>query len=620
MCGITGKIYSDRSRNIDANELKQAADIIYHRGPDDEGYYINKNVGLGFRRLSIIDLSNGHQPLSNENDSIWIVFNGEIYNYQELRESLIGKGHRFKTMTDTETLVHLYEEYGTGCLKFLRGMFAFAIWDNNKQELFCARDRSGIKPFYYYADDEKFIFGSEIKSITSSPGIDTTLSNDALNSFFAFGYITSDLSIYSNIKKLQPAHYLLLSLKDKPVIEIRKYWEINFEPDHSKTEEHWVEQIEETLSEAVKLHMLADVPVGAFLSGGIDSSAVVAMMAKNITAPIHTFSIGFQEEKFCELKYAREVAKKYGCIHHEQIVEPESISLLPKLIGAFDEPFADSSAIPTYYVSKFAREHLKVVLSGDGGDEFFAGYNIYTYLKKIYKTSSSFPSFNKLLWGNINKLIPGNFPGKGLTHMLSQNREHLGAHLCIWPIDKRKKLMGRSSTFKHSNTPELFKQGLLDKGKGNDFISNLQYLDIQTYMTDDVLTKVDRASKLNSLEVRVPLLDHKFIELSFKIPSNLKLKGSEQKYILRRSMKIHLPDSILNRPKVGFSIPLSLWFKEELKEYIHDTLLSDNSLSSNHLDKKYVKDLLNNNKNGMCDNSARIWTLLCFEEWLKQNR
>ena len=620
MCGITGKIYFDRSRNIDAHELKKATDVIYHRGPDDEGFYINNNVGLGFRRLSIIDLSHGHQPLANENDSVWIVFNGEIYNYLELREHLIKKGHVFKTKSDTETIVHLYEEYGTECVNYLRGMFGFAIWDNNKQELFCARDRSGIKPFYYYADDEKFIFGSEIKSITRSGDIDKTLSNEALNSFFAFGYITSNLSIYSKIKKLQPAHYLLLSFKDKPTIEIKKYWEISFEPDFSKTEDQWMEEIEECLSDAVQSHMISDVPIGAFLSGGIDSSAVVAMMAKNSSSPIHTFSIGFQEEKFSELKYAREIAEKYGCVHHEQIVEPESIILLPKLIGAFDEPFADSSAIPTYYVCKFAREHLKVVLSGDGGDEFFAGYNIYTYLKKIYKTSSSFPSFNKFFWGNINKLIPENFAGKGTTHMLSQNREHLGAHLSIWSTDKRKKLIGGGDTFKYSNEPELFKQGLLDKGNGNDFISNLQYLDIQTYMTDDVLTKVDRASMMNSLEVRVPLLDHKFMELSFKIPSKLKLNGNEQKYILRKSLTKYLPDSILNRPKAGFSIPLSGWFQEELKEYIDDILLSDNSLSANHLNKRYVKDLLNDNKKGMRDNSARIWTLLCFEEWLKQNR
>lgn len=620
MCGITGKINFDTFKDIDARELKQMTDVIYHRGPDDEGFYINKNVGLGFRRLSIIDLSTGHQPLANEDDSVWIIFNGEIYNYLELQEDLIKKGHVFRTKSDTETIVHLYEQYGVDCVKYLRGMFGFSIWDNNKKQLFCARDRFGIKPFYYYTDNEKFVFGSEIKAILKSKDIDKTLSYDALNSFFAYGYITSDLAIYNKIKKLQPAHYLLLSFKEKVTIEIKRYWEIHFEPDESRSEKQWAEEVEACLSETVKLHMISDVPLGAFLSGGIDSSSVVAMMAKNSDKPIKTFSIGFKQEKYNELKYARQIAEKYGCEHHEQIVEPESIGLLPKLVSAYDEPFADSSAIPTYYVSKFAREHVTVALSGDGGDELFAGYDIYSFLQKIYKYNSSSPSLNKLVWGNINKLIPQKISGKGLTYFLSLNRDYLGAHLCIWPKEERKKLILNGNTFKYKNAPELFKEQVLKNGNSNDFISNLQYLDMQTYMVDDILTKVDRASMMNSLEVRVPLLDHKFAELTFKIPSGLKLKGKEQKYIFKQSMKKFLPDTILNRPKIGFGVPLSVWFKEGLKDYVNDTLLLGDPLLSNYLDRNYVKKMVENNKDGMRNFNSRIWYLLCFEEWLKQNQ
>ncbi len=498
-------------------------------------------------------------------------------------------------------------------------MFAFSIWDNNKKQLFCARDRFGIKPFYYYSDDEKFVFGSEIKAVTAANNIDKTLSYDAINSFFAYGYITSNHSIYDKIKKLQPSHYLLLSFEGKPTIEIKKYWEIKFKPDHSKTEKQWASEIESSLSEAVKLHMVADVPLGAFLSGGIDSSSVVSMMARNSDIPVKTFTIGFKEEKYSELKLARAVAQKYGCEHHEQIVEPESISLLPKLVRAYDEPFADSSAIPTYYVSKFAREYVKVVLSGDGGDELFAGYDIYTYLKNIYHCSSDSPGFNRFFWGNINKLIPQKFPGKGFTRLLSQNRKHIGAHLSIWPKEERRKLILASHSMDFNNKPESFKEGILNCGNGNDFISNLQNLDLQTYLADDILTKVDRASKLSSLEVRVPLLDHKLAELSFQIPSNLKLNGNKQKYILKEAMN-HLPDAILNGPKKGFSLPLSMWFQNDLKEYLHDTLLTGNPMLEDYLDKNYVKSMIRDSTSGMRDFTSRLWSLLCFEEWLKQNR
>jgi len=621
MCGITGKIYLAKERNINPGELKNMTDIICHRGPDDEGFFINKNIGLGFRRLSIIDLDTGHQPLSNASGSKWIVFNGEIYNFLELRQHLIQKGYSFKTKTDTEVILKLYEEYDTRCLEYLRGMFAFAIWDNDQKQLFCARDRFGIKPFYYYYDNEKFVFGSEIKAILKSENIDKTLSNDALDSYFTFGYITSDLSIYKEIKKLQPSHYLILSFKDKVKLEIKRYWEIIFEPDYSKTENQWKEEIKSAFSESVKLHMISDVPLGAFLSGGIDSSSVVAMMTKNSNQPIKTFSIGFKEQKYNELQYAREIAIKYGCDHHEQIVEPESMSLLPKLVSAYDEPFADSSAIPTYYVSKLARNHVTVALSGDGGDELFAGYDLYKSLKSIYSSplNFKFPGLNKFIWGNIHKIIPYNVRGKSATYFLSKNRNLVSAYSNVWPKEERKKLLLNHGTMSTLNASESYKEQILKKGINDGFVTNMQNLDLQTYMVDSILTKVDRASMMNSLEVRVPLLDHIFAELTFKIPWQLKLKKNEQKYILKQAMASYLPKSILNHPKQGFGVPLEFWFKDDLKQYVNDSLLSANSHLSSFLDKKYIKNIIFKNQNGRKDFSPKIWPLLFFEEWLKQN-
>ncbi|MGN6533351.1 MAG: asparagine synthase (glutamine-hydrolyzing) [Ginsengibacter sp.] len=621
MCGITGLLHFNRDRTISPAVLKNMSDSIHHRGPDDEGHFINQNVGLGFRRLSIIDLSTGHQPLANENSTIHIVFNGEIYNYQEQRSILKQKGYSFKTTTDTEVILHLYEEYGVHCLQYLRGMFAFAIWDANKQQLFCVRDRFGIKPFYYYSDNEKFVFGSEIKAILKSNNIDTTISIEALDSYFAFGYITSDLSIYKKIKKLQPAHYLILSLKDKPTIEIKKYWEIDFEPDYSKCENRWKEEIEECFSETIKLHMISDVPLGAFLSGGIDSSSVVSMMARNSNHPVKTFSIGFNEQKFNELKYARQVASKYGCEHHEQIVEPESIGLLPKLVNAYDEPFADPSAIPTYYVSRLAREFVTVALSGDGGDELFAGYNSYSRFNRLYTRMYNFksPSLNKLIWGNIHKVIPRKVRGKGLSHILSQDKKHQFAFIS-WQKEERQKLMlPQLSAIDYSSASEIYKINILKGSNINDHITSMQYLDLQTYMVDDILTKVDRASMMNSLEVRVPLLDHKLAELTFKIPSNLKLKGSEKKYILKKTMEPFLPPSILNHPKQGFTVPISVWFKDDLRTYIKDTFNSSDCLMYNYLNKKYIQEEILNNQIAHIDFSERIWSLLFFNEWLKQN-
>lgn len=618
MCGICGKVYFDRDFSIQMDELEAMTDVIKHRGPDDKGFHLDGNVGLGFRRLSIIDLHSGHQPLSNEDATVWIVFNGEIYNYRQLRRDLIDRGHQFKTESDTEVIVHLYEEYGKDCVKLLRGMFAFAIWDHRKRTLFCARDRFGIKPFFYYFDNKRFVFGSEIKSLLTDASVDRTISSQALDHYLTFGYSPPDATIYEQIKKLKPAHTLELRSGAAPIFT--NYWEIKYQPDYTKSEEEWCQLIEHELSESVKMRLVSDVPLGAFLSGGIDSSSVVALMAQNSDLPVKTFSIGFKEEEFNELQYAREVAVAYGTEHHEQIVEPESVNLLSKLVDAYDEPFADTSAIPTYYVSKFAREYVTVALSGDGGDELFAGYDKYTRFKNIHDFNITPDGFNRHFWGAIHDAIPAGMKGKGATYYLARPRKTAAAHLSIWHLTERIKLY-KSNIWEQGgfSYAEKDREQIFNNSSTNDLLFKMQRMDMNTYMVDDILTKVDRASMLNSLEVRVPILDHKFAELAFSIPSGLKLKGRQKKYILKKAMAKHLPDSIMQHKKQGFNIPLKLWFKDDLKEYVNDRLLHSQSILHDYLEPSFIASVIKNHNHGMRDFNLKIWSLLFLDEWLNQH-
>ena len=566
MCGIAGKIFFDPSRNIDVRELRKMTNVISHRGPDDEGHFIEGNIGLGFRRLSIIDLSTGHQPMSDMSGRYWITFNGEIYNYQEKRKELQKKGYTFKTNTDTEVIVNLFAEYKEDCLEHLRGMFGFVIWDKKEKVLFGARDRFGIKPFHYYIDNEKFVWGSELKSIVNSNDINKDLSLSSLDYYFAYGYSKRDKSIYRNINKLEPAQYFYLKPNERKKLVIKSYWDVSFQPDHSKSEDYWKEEIYTTLEESVKMRMRSDVPLGAFLSGGVDSSIVVALMAKNSNQAIKTFSIGFKEEKYNELKYARQVVDRYKTDHHEYIVEPESIDLLPKLVQAYDEPFADSSAIPTYYVSKFARNHVTVALTGDGGDELFAGYNSYVKMLAIKKTFYNTKFTNSAVFKPLNKLVPDYFFGKGYSYYLSKNKDLISAYFCFWKDYERRKIFNSNTRDQiNINSAERYKEEILNNFN-TDFISKVQGLDMKTYMVDDILTKVDRASMLSSLEARVPILDHKFAELSYKIPSKYKLQGNSKKHILKEAFRDILPPDIIGHKKQGFSVPLKHWFKGDLKE------------------------------------------------------
>lgn len=620
MCGITGKIYFEAGRRVELTELKRMTDSIVHRGPDDEGHYFDGNIGLGFRRLSIIDLKSGHQPLCDSSERYWITFNGEIYNFKEVRTELEKKGYFFKTNTDTEVIVNLYAEYKEKCVDYLRGMFAFVIWDKKEKELFGARDRFGIKPFYYYIDNEKFVWGSEIKSINASENIKKEIDVEALDAYFAYGYIFDEMSIFKQIRKLKPGHYFYLKPQSENKLVILKYWEVNFTPDYSKTEEYWKKAVRETLQESVKMRMISDVPLGAFLSGGVDSSSVVALMAMQSNQPIKTFSIGFKEEKYNELNFAKQVSEKYQTDHHEMIVEPESIDLLPKLVQAFDEPFADSSAIPTYYVSKFAREFVTVSLSGDGGDELFAGYNSYSKMITLRNNPMNNRLTNKVIFGNINKILPDYFYGKGYSYYLSKNKNDIGAYFCMWKDYERRKLFSEDIKQKLGEyNSEKFKVSILNKIDA-DFISRMQGLDMKTYMVDDILTKVDRASMMNSLEARVPILDHKLAELSFKIPWELKINKTSKKYLLKEAMKDLLSPDILSHKKQGFAVPLSVWFQGDLKSYVNDTLQSNGANLYNYVNKNYVDTVLNNHQKGMRDFSGKLWSLLFFNEWLKQNQ
>ncbi len=618
MCGIAGLINKDKNRIVHHRDLKLMTDTIIHRGPDDDGFYIDKNVGLGFRRLSIIDLEAGKQPMCNESDDIWVVMNGEIYNFIHLRNDLINKGHRFKSKSDTEVLVHLYEDYGVDFVKKLRGMFAIALYDKKNCKLVLARDRVGIKPLYFTLTNNSFYFCSELKEIIKIIPSLPHLNKNAVLDYFTYGYILGAKCIFEGIQKLLPAHYLELDLNTFDY-KIVKYWEIHVNPDYSKTENDWIEILNTKLSETVKLHMISDVPLGAFLSGGVDSSGVVATMAQNSSQPIQTFSIGFNEIGYSELDFARHVSQIYKTNHHEMILEPASIDIIDNLINIYDEPFADSSAIPTYFVSKFTREFVTVALSGDGGDELFAGYKSYLKFKKIVDVQKFIPTSFRSLIGKVNRVLPNHLYGKGMSYYYAQSPSLLGAYYNIFKDYEIEKL------FKYDFLREVkpyssigTKCKMLEEYNTTDLITKNELLDVNTYLIDDILTKVDRASMANSLEVRVPLLDHEMIELAFQIPSSMKIKNFEGKYILKKALEHSLPKNLLYRKKQGFAVPLNKWFQGDLQSYIMEELSSKNNLMNDYLNKKTVNKIIDNHILAKRDFSEQIWSILFFNVWYKK--
>ncbi|MBF0327719.1 MAG: asparagine synthase (glutamine-hydrolyzing) [Nitrospirae bacterium] len=621
MCGICGKINLD-GQPVSERLIKSMNSAIVHRGPDDEGGVIKGPVGLGHRRLSIIDLSDSaRQPMCNEDGTIWIVFNGEIYNFQELSRDLLSKGHEFRTKSDTEAIIHLYEEYGAECLKYLRGMFAFAIFDEKRDELFLARDRVGKKPLYYYHTDKTFIFASEIKAILQDNSIQRTPDLEGINHYLTYLYVPSPWSAFKGIKKLPPAHYMIL--KDGK-IKTERYWKLSYLPKHQISFESLKKEIINRLREAVKIRLISDVPLGAFLSGGVDSSAIVALMSQLMREPVKTFSIGFKEEAYNELRYARMVAERFKTDHTEFMVEPKAVDLLPKLVWHYNEPYADVSAIPTYYVSKLAREHVTVILNGDGGDENFAGYGRYVaneYSALMHRflpaalVNMTLPLLNNIPHGHhprgfiwrlkrfLKEYVKPSEVRNG--HWISQFTTEMKSELCTDDFIE--------SVF-HADSLDL----LLDKYKeaeAETFLDKTLYADVAMYLPEDLLVKVDIASMANSLECRSPFLDQEFMEFAAMIPSEYKLKGRSTKHILKESLRGILPDEVMFREKMGFGVPLDYWFRNELKDMAYDTLLGRQCVERGYFHKEYIQRILDEHVSGKWNWQNHIWSLLMLELW-----
>lgn len=614
MCGIAG-IVSLAGKPIFEQQLRDMCAAILHRGPDDEGIYLNTNVGLGMRRLSIIDLASGQQPVRNEDGSVWVVLNGEIYNFVELREKLRARGHHFSTRSDTEVIVHLYEEYGNDCVQHLRGMFGFALWDQRRQTFLLARDRLGIKPVYYAESDGRLIFASELKSILQLPEIERTLNWRSAAHLFTFLSTPPTESIIAGINKLEPGCLLTVSPRRAPAIA--RYWDLRFEPDYGKPEDYFVDGVRERLEESVRLHMVSDVPLGSFLSGGIDSSAVAATAARFTPEPLKTFSIGFSEPDYNELDHARLVAKRVGADHHELTLGPDALDQLERIAWHLDEPFGDSSAIPTYMVSKLAAQSVKVVLSGDGGDELFAGYGKYLVEDRERKRTA-LPPIARGALATVTRTMPHGMKGRNfLRHLsLSGAERYLDASTLFRRDELRKLFQPEFSDLITAHDPWRSKARYLEPGEGN-WLSNLQHLDMENYLPLDILTKVDRMSMAHSIETRVPLLDHKLVEFAATIPAEMNLRGGTTKYVLKRAMRGILPDSIIDRPKRGFAVPLNYWFRGKLGPYVRELLLGDETRRRGFFDTRYVASLVKRHENGR-DLDLKLWTLISFELWARQ--
>jgi len=621
MCGIAGFIdYWDERHGRDPVTrgclLKDMCDIIRHRGPDDDGFLVKDGVALGMRRLSIIDLEGGAQPISGEDGSITIVFNGEIYNFQELRPELEKRGHTFKTHSDTETIVHAYEEYGPACVKHLRGMFALAIWDDKRREVFIARDRVGKKPLYYTVTPGKtLVFGSEIKSLLEHPDVQREISLEALDAYLTLGYVPDPLTIFRDIHKLPPGHYLTFS---NGRLHVEQYWDFVFETGESRRPEDYLEELRALLDESVRLRLISDVPLGAFLSGGIDSSTVVALMAQHMNQPVKTFSIGFHEDSYNELKYARMTAQKLGTDHHEFFVTPQICDVIDELVWHFDEPFADPSAIPTFMVSRLARDHVTVALSGDGGDELFAGYTHYV----VQESRRAFSALPKALRAGVMRPLSYRLPhgawGRNFLHNVSLDPIDRYLDSLSYFTALSKKSLYTTDFLSALGTTDRVARSFREyagRVKTNEPLDQLLYIDGHTYLPGDILTKVDRMSMATSLEVRVPLLDHKLIDFVTRVPASLKLAGTETKHLLKRVARELIPAEILDRPKQGFGIPLEQWINQQLRDQIRETLREPRTRQRGYVNSAYVDLLLDEHQKGRRDHSFPLWSLLILELW-----
>jgi asparagine synthase (glutamine-hydrolysing) len=618
MCGISGIFEFEQGQEVARELVHRMCETIVHRGPDDEGIYVGLGIGLGFRRLSIIDVAGGHQPIPNEDGSVWVMLNGEIYNYPELHRELVGRGHRFSTRSDTETIVHLYEEYGEECFARLRGMFAIALWDSRERKLLLARDRVGKKPLFYAADSKRILFGSELKCLLAAGSLPRDMDVQALADYFSLGYVPAPKTIYRAAQKLLPGHYLVSSAKG---VRVTRYWDISFGHLENHSEEEWCELLRHQLCEATRMRLMSEVPLGAFLSGGIDSSSIVGTMAKIMKRPVTTCSIGFEEQEYNEANYARKVAEHFRTDHHEHVVRPNALDVLNKLVWHYDEPFADSSAIPTYYVSWVARQHVTVALGGDGGDENFAGYRRYYFDHMENQLRRFVPApIRRGVFGPLGRAYPA----------LAWAPRFLRAQATFQSL-ARSPLEGyfnSISIFRPAEKQNLFTPEFCEELRGydsievlrkhydradtNDLLSRIQYVDMKTYLTDDILAKVDRASMAVSLEVRAPLLDHKLMETVATIPSGLKLVGRNGKYIFKKAMAALLQTEILDRKKQGFAVPLDRWFREDLSDLTYDALFSSDD---GILSPSFLKKIWGQHQKGQYNRSAHLWSVLMFRKW-----
>jgi asparagine synthase (glutamine-hydrolysing) len=620
MCGIAGKFNFDRARSVDRERLSAMTSVIAHRGPDAEGFYVAEGIGLGHRRLSIIDLTTGAQPLANEDSTVWVAFNGEIYNFAEVRALLEQAGHRFRTHTDTEVIVHAYEEWGEQSVERFRGMFAYALWDERRRRLVLVRDRLGVKPLFYAATAFGVTFGSEIKAILEDPDVAREWSAEAIDAYLTLGYIPCPRTIYSHIAKLAPGHLLVA---ENGGVSIRPYWDLTFPgKGDPRRENEYLERLDSLITESVKLRLMSDVPLGAFLSGGIDSSAVVAAMVETSSSRVVTTTVGFGEEAFDELEYARVVARHLGTESHERIVTPDVVDLLPKLAWHFDEPFSDSSAVPTYYVSAAAREHVTVALSGDGGDELWAGYPWHRVERWEHQARQVLGTTASRVAGRLAQRVPLAVKGsRSLRHLALSPDEACARKHAYNGFDSEGRRAMYSPDFadavRDADPLATFRQAY-QTCSSSDPLDRTMYVDVKTYLADDILTKVDKMSMAVSLEARDPLLDHKLLEFAATVPSSLKLKNGQSKYLLRRVLQRRVPKSIVDRPKHGFEAPIGEWLRGPLAPMVDDLLLDGRFRARGIFNDKAIARLWQEHKSGARDHRHRLWSLVMLELWFRQ--
>ena len=635
MCGIAGAVWTDPRLAISSETLTHMTERLAHRGPDDRGYFVGDvhfeppypavpGVAFGHRRLAIIDRACSRQPMSNEDGSVVVVFNGEIYNYRELRLRLEAGGHRFRSQGDTEVLVHLYEDEGVDFVRHLVGMFALAIWDRRHRRVVLARDRLGQKPLVYRRETGRLLFASELKSLLEAPGVERAIDHGALDAYLLYGYVPHPRTIFRGISKLPPGHVAVL---EEERFTVRPYWEPDFARVEPLPEAEYVDRLRAQLSEAVRSQLVSDVPLGAFLSGGVDSSIIAALMREHAAGPIKTFTVGFPDPAYDETAFARRVAQHLGTEHHELRVEPDCVELLPKLAWHFDEPFADSSAVPTYYLAQQTRAHVTVALSGDGGDELFAGYDRY----RAMRIAAAVDRWPWPLRAAVANSTWQRLPAPGRQKSTLRRLQRLAAALATAPDRRYAEMV---AIFNETRRAGLYTDGFLRQlpdddperllvaalGKCNqrDVATAASLTDLVTYLPDDLCFKVDIATMAYGLECRQPLLDHRVVELAAAMPIGFKLRGRRGKWILQRAFGHLLPNEVFQRKKTGFGVPLDAWFRGVLKNIARDTLLSQRALDRGYFRRAAIEQLLAEHSSGRFDHSARIWSLLMLELWHRE--